>query len=245
MVRIKITSGGDKCEQEEMWARRKPSKQSPAVGAGSGRLGSAGRRQSGGLLCKKLTTIFFAQLFPYRSLAFLGHRKTVFLCLVLFCVRVRACERDWERKGERERERGSEIGRKAIQVYWERHGRYRFSSFPPTLAVVMSQIFSPSHRERSKRKEKEEEKTFCCNFFCRKRFFSSPDKFPSCCPIRIVHCSGSIRVKNFLCSHSFQITVLTKKFPKVSVFFWAGHKKWLLWECACVRAREREMGQLW
>ena len=162
MVRIKITSGGDKCEQEEMWARRKPSKQSPAVGAGSGRLGSAGRRQSGGLLCKKLTTIFFAQLFPYRSLAFLGHRKTVFLCLVLLCVRVRVRAKETEkgRERERERERGSEIGRKAIQVYWERHGRYRFSSFPPTLAVVMSQIFSPSHRERSKRKEKEEEKNF-------------------------------------------------------------------------------------
>ena len=66
--------------------------------------GLAGRGQAGSL-CKKLTTIFFAQLFPYRSLAFLGHRKTVFLCLVLLCVRVRVRAKETEKGRERERER--------------------------------------------------------------------------------------------------------------------------------------------
>ena len=166
MVRIKITSGGDKCEQEEMWARRKPSKQSPAVGAGSGRLGSAGRRQSGGLLCKKLTTIFFAQLFPYRSLAFLGHRKTVFLCLVLLCVRVRVRAKETEKGREREREREREWDRteshpSLLRKTWTIS---LFQLSPHLGCRYVPNIFPISPRKKQKERERRRKKLFSVTF---------------------------------------------------------------------------------
>ena len=51
--------------------------------------GLAGRGQAGSL-CKKLSSVFFAQLFPYRSLAFLGQRD----CFSLFNACPCVCERE-------------------------------------------------------------------------------------------------------------------------------------------------------